>query len=210
MYVAPMFDAALKRLMDVVLSSVLLILVFPIAFIIGITILIESSGGVFFTQTRVGLNRINFRLYKFRTMKPLSEQHGQLTVGASDSRITRTGKWLRRFKLDELPQLINVLKGDMSLVGPRPEVPKYVDLYTAEQLKVLSIKPGITDYASIKYFDENELLGKAQNPEQTYIHQIMPEKLAINVQYIHHRTLWMDFRIMVATALRIIGIKASF
>ncbi len=205
-----MIDAALKRLLDVLLSTLLLLLAFPVGFMIALLIIVESKGGIFFTQTRVGLNQHTFQLYKFRSMKPMSEHKGQLTVGANDNRITRMGKLLRKYKLDELPQLLNVLKGDMSLVGPRPEVPKYVALYTPEQKKILSVRPGITDYASIKYFDENVLLGQATNPEQTYIDVIMPEKLSINLTYIYTRTLWIDIKILFYTVLRIVGIKGIF
>lgn len=203
-------NGVLKRVFDIIVSCCILIVIFPFGFLIALLITLESRGGIFFTQTRVGKNQIPFQLYKFRSMKPMSEQHGQLTVGANDNRITRMGKLIRRFKLDEFPQLLNVLKGDMSLVGPRPEVPRYVAMYTAEQLKVLSIRPGITDYASIKYFDENELLARASNPEQTYIHQIMPEKLKMNLLYIKHSSLGMDIKILTATALRIFGVNIPF
>jgi lipopolysaccharide/colanic/teichoic acid biosynthesis glycosyltransferase len=175
--------------------------------VIALVILFESKGGIFFVQTRVGQNGTDFSLYKFRTMKPLSEQLGQLTIGTNDSRITASGRFLRRFKLDELPQLLNVLKGDMSLVGPRPEVRKYVSMYSPEQLTVLSVKPGITDFASIRYFNENELLGKSENPEQTYIQTIMPAKLAINIEYVNKQSLLQDIHIIIYTMLRILHLK---
>ncbi|MES2559920.1 MAG: sugar transferase [Bacteroidota bacterium] len=197
----------IKRIIDFILSLGGILLLLPIFFIISILILIESKGGVLFKQIRVGQYGKDFVLYKFRTMKPHSEKLGQLTIGTSDNRITRIGKLLRRFKLDETPQLLNVIKGNMSLVGPRPEVRKYVDMYTAQQLEVLNVKPGITDYASIKYFNENELLGKSANPEKTYITTIMPEKLAINLEYAQKHDLGRDFTILWTTFLRILHLK---
>lgn len=197
----------IKRIIDLILSLGGIILLLPIFFIIGLLIMLESTGGIFFRQIRVGQFGKDFMLYKFRTMKPHSEKLGQLTIGTTDNRITRMGKILRRFKLDELPQLLNVVKGDMSLVGPRPEVRKYTDLYTIEQLEVLNVKPGITDYASIKYFNENELLGKSENPEQTYIEVIMPEKLSINLEYAQKHDLARDFTILWNTFLRILHLK---
>jgi lipopolysaccharide/colanic/teichoic acid biosynthesis glycosyltransferase len=137
-------------------------------------------------------------------MRPMSESAGQLTVGMRDPRITRVGAFLRKYKLDELPQLINVLKGEMSLVGPRPEVPKYVELYSNEQLNVLSVRPGVTDEASLKYFDENRLLAESDNPEQTYIHEIMPEKLELNMNFVIDPTLRKYFAIIFRTLLKII------
>lgn len=196
-----------KRIFDLTISLGGIILLLPIFALIAIIISFESNGPVFFKQIRVGRHGKDFLLYKFRTMKINSEQHGQLTIGARDSRITHTGLFLRRFKLDELPQLWNVFKGDMSIVGPRPEVRRYVDLYTPEQLKVLSVKPGITDYASIRYFNENELLGKSDNPEETYIKTIMPEKLSINLAYANNYHIGKDMIIMWNTFLRILHLK---
>ena len=164
----------------------------------------DSRGGVFFGQERVGLNGIFFKLWKFRTMRPMSEQHGQLTVGASDARITRAGYYLRKFKVDELPQLWNVVLGDMSVVGPRPEVPRYVAHYTLEQRQVLEVRPGITDYASLEYFSESELLAASKNPEQTYLQEIMPAKLRLNLAYIRNRSLWGDVRVIYLTGRRIL------
>lgn len=154
-------------------------------------------------QTRVGKNNKDFKLFKFRTMKTDSDKKGLLTVGNTDSRITGTGLWLRKYKLDELPQLFNVLIGEMSLVGPRPEVRKYVELYSHEQLKVLSVKPGITDNASIEYADENELLSKQTEPEKFYISEVMPAKLKINLEYISNQSIAEDFRIILKTFSRI-------
>jgi lipopolysaccharide/colanic/teichoic acid biosynthesis glycosyltransferase len=170
-----------------------------------ILISIDSRGGVFYLQTRVGINNKDFRLFKFRTMHVNADKKGLLTVGGRDSRITRIGYYLRKYKLDELPQLLNVFFGTMSLVGPRPEVRKYVDLYTIEQAKILEVKPGITDYASLEYFDENELLAKSQEPEKTYIEEIMPAKLKLNAKYIEELGLLTDIRIILKTLKRIIG-----
>jgi lipopolysaccharide/colanic/teichoic acid biosynthesis glycosyltransferase len=194
-----MLRFAIKRIFDILLSVGGIVILSPIFILLWCTIRLESKGKAIFKQTRVGKNNIDFTLYKFRTMYLNSESKGQITIGMKDPRITRIGYYLRKFKLDELPQLFNVLSGDMSFVGPRPEVRKYVDMYTNEQLKVLSIKPGITDYASIKYFNENELLGKSSSPHETYIHEIMPEKLRINMIYVENSTLLTDLRIIFTT-----------
>ena len=138
-------------------------------------------------------------------MKPGSDQKGLLTIGSKDDRITKVGYYLRKYKLDELPQLINVIVGEMSLVGPRPEVRKYVDMYNEEQLKVLSVKPGITDYASVQYYDENEVIGKSENPEQAYINEVMPAKLNLNLVYIKEQSLMTDIKILFRTVFRIAG-----
>jgi len=156
-------------------------------------------------QSRVGKNNRDFQLFKFRTMFVGSEKKGLLTVGATDSRITPIGIYLRKHKLDELPQLLNVLFGSMSFVGPRPEVRKYVDLYNEEQKKVLLVKPGITDLASIEYFNENDLLAQSQNPEETYIKEVMPAKLSLNSQYISEQSLRTDLRIILKTLERILS-----
>jgi lipopolysaccharide/colanic/teichoic acid biosynthesis glycosyltransferase len=170
----------------------------------GIWVLLDSRGPIFYRQDRVGCKGASFKLIKFRSMKIGSDRSGLLTVGGRDARITRSGYYLRKYKLDELPQLLNVLLGDMSLVGPRPEVPRYVALYTAQQREVLTLRPGITDWASLKYFDENELLGKAANPEKVYVEEIMPAKLSINLEYVKNRSLSGDCKIILLTLLRII------
>lgn len=154
-------------------------------------------------QTRVGKNNKDFKLFKFRSMTVGSDKKGLLTIG-NDSRITKVGSFIRKYKLDEFAQLINVLKGDMSLVGPRPEVRKYVNLYNEEQLKVLNIKPGITDYASLEYFDENELLGASQNPEETYIKEVMPHKLELNKKYLENPNILHDIKLILRTLQKII------
>lgn len=168
-------------------------------------ILIDSSGGVFYLQERVGKGGKPFNLYKFRTMRPDSDKKGLLTVGSKDNRITKVGYTLRKLKLDELPQLLNVLIGDMSFVGPRPEVKKYVDLYTPEQAEILKVQPGITDYASIEYFSESDLLAQSGNPEETYVKEIMPAKIALNKQYLENPGIRTDVSIILKTLGKIIS-----
>ena len=189
---------------DFILSLVGLVVLAPIFIVLAIWIKIDSKGPVFYKQVRVGQNGIDFGLFKFRSMVVDADKKGLITVGGRDPRITRSGYFIRKYKLDELPQLINVLVGDMSLVGPRPEVRKYVDLYTDEQQKVLSVKPGITDYASIEYVDENEILGKSSDPEKVYIEEIMPEKIKYNMKYINNKSLFEYFKIILLTVLKIV------
>lgn len=188
----------IKRLFDIVSSLIGLVIFSPFFLLISLLIIVTSKGGVFYSQTRVGKGREEFKLLKFRTMKPNSDKAGQLTVGTNDARITGVGKFLRKFKLDEIPQLINVIKGDMSIVGPRPEVPNYVNQYSKEQLKVLTVRPGLTDLASIEFINEDELLGQAKNPEKEYVEVIMPKKLVLNIQYINNQSffgdIWLIFR----------------
>ena len=192
------------RFFDFILSLVGLVVLAPIFIVLAIWIKTDSKGPVFYKQVRVGQNGINFGLFKFRSMVVDADKKGLITVGGRDPRITRSGYFIRKYKLDELPQLINVLLGDMSLVGPRPEVRKYVELYTDEQQKVLSAKPGITDYASIEYMDENEILGKSSDPEKTYIEEIMPEKIKYNMKYINNKSLFEYFKIILLTVLKIV------
>ena len=192
------------RFFDFILSLVGLVVLAPIFIVLAIWIKIDSKGPVFYKQVRVGRNGIDFGLFKFRSMVVDADKKGLITVGGRDPRITRSGYFIRKYKLDELPQLINVLVGDMSLVGPRPEVRKYVDLYTDEQQKVLSVKPGITDYASIEYMDENEILGKSRDPEKTYIEEIMPEKIKYNMKYIQNKNVSEYFNIIFLTLLKIV------
>lgn len=194
----------LKRIFDIFFSFIGLIILLPFFIIIGLLIVIDSPGGVFYKQSRVGKNNIDFYLFKFRSMRTGADKNGLLTVGGRDSRITRIGYFIRKFKIDELPQLLNVFFGDMSLVGPRPEVRKYVYLYTEKQKQVLSVKPGITDYASIEYSNENELLGKAENPEQVYIDEIMPAKLKLNLKYIDEQGISTDLKIIFKTIAKIV------
>ena len=192
------------RFFDFILSLVGLVVLAPIFIVLAIWIKIDSKGPVFYKQVRVGQNGIDFGLFKFRSMVVDADKKGLITVGGRDPRITRSGYFIRKYKLDELPQLINVLLGDMSLVGPRPEVRKYVELYTDEQQKVLSVKPGITDYASIEYMDENEVLGKSSDPEKTYIEEIMPEKIKYNMKYIQNKNVSEYFKIIFLTLLKIV------
>ena len=191
------------RLLDIIFSFLGLLILSPFLIIVYIAIIIESRGGGFYKQIRVGKDGKRFMLYKFRSMRVDSDSKSQITIGARDPRITKTGLFVRRFKIDELPQLLNVLKGDMSLVGPRPEVPLYVDTYSEEQRKVLSVLPGVTDYASIRYVDENEILGKAENPHQTYIDEILPNKLKLNMEYIENRSVKEYFKVIFLTLVKI-------
>ena len=187
------------RFFDILFSALGLIVLSPLFLVLYLLIRLESSGGGFYSQQRIGLGGKPFRLYKFRSMRVGSDKNGLITVGEHDNRITRTGALIRKYKLDELPQLWNVLTGDMSLVGPRPEVEKYTSLYTPEQRRVLDVRPGITDWASIEYVDENRILGEASDPDKAYVEQIMPAKIALNMRYINHRTVGEYFRIIFAT-----------
>ena len=187
------------RFFDIVFSFTGLIILSPLLLIVAVWVKIDSKGPVLYRQIRVGLHNIDFRLLKFRSMHINADKAGLLTVGGRDSRITTAGYWLRKYKIDELPQLINVLKGDMSLVGPRPEVRKYVNIYTEAQKKVLRVRPGITDMASIAYKKENELLAGSPDPEKTYIDQVMPAKLKLNMVFIENPTLTNYFKIIFKT-----------
>ncbi len=197
----------MKRLFDIIFSSIMIILLSPLFLLISIWIVTDSRGGVIYKQKRIGKKGEEFFILKFRTMKPDDGRQLQITVGSRDSRITSAGYWLRRFKMDELPQLVNVLLGEMSVVGPRPEVPKYVALYNDQQRTVLSVRPGITDMASLQYFEESDLIAKSDQPEKTYIEVIMPEKLRINLLYIQRASFLTDLEIIGKTALRIFGIR---
>lgn len=194
----------MKRIFDIVFSFIGILILSPFFIIVSFLIVIDSKGGVLYKQERVGFNGSVFKVFKFRTMKPNSFSKGALTVGSRDPRITSIGYYLRKYKLDELPQLFNVLFGDMSFVGPRPEVKKYTDLYNEEQKKVLSVRPGITDYASIKFRNENDLLSESDDPERLYIDEIMPEKLALNMKYINDNNIFKDIKIIFDTFYTII------
>lgn len=197
-----MFNKIIKRIFDFIASFVGCIIISPIYIIIALLIKLDSKGPVFFKQKRVGQYGKEFEILKYRTMVVDAEKIGkQITVG-NDSRITKIGHILRKYKLDELPQLFNVLKGDMSLVGPRPEVPKYVELYNDKEKEVLNVKPGITDFASIEYRDENELLGTVENPEEYYIDVIMKHKLKLNLKYINNNNIFIDIGIIFKTILK--------
>ena len=192
-----------KRAFDILVSFVGFVLLLPVFIIVAVLLKLDSPGPVFFLQERIGKNGIPFKLIKFRSMYVNSHKHAAITIGARDSRITRAGYWLRKFKVDEMPQLINVLLGDMSMVGPRPEVKKFVDLYDELQRQVISVKPGITDYASIQFRNENELLEGKTDPINFYITEIMPVKLKLNLDYIKNQSLWGDIKILFQTVFSI-------
>ncbi len=192
-----------KRIFDFLGSLIGLIILIPFFIIIAILIKLNSKGPIFYKQERVGLNNTNFGLYKFRSMYIDADKKGLLTVGGRDARITSMGYFLRKYKIDELPQLLNVLLGEMSIVGPRPEVRKYVNYYNAEQMRVLSVKPGITDNASIAFIDENVLLAQAADPEKYYIEKLIPQKTAIYLEYVDSRNFWKDLQIIFKTIFNV-------
>lgn len=194
----------MTRFFDIVFSLLGVIILSPLLIAVYLAIVAGSKGGGFYTQERVGRGGVPFRLYKFRSMRTGSDAKGLITVGSRDPRITGIGYFIRKYKIDELPQLFNVIAGHMSLVGPRPEVRKYVDLYTEEQRKVLAVRPGITDYASIEYADENTILGQADNPDEVYVKQIMPDKIRYNMKYINHPTLGEYFKIIFLTVKKVL------
>ena len=189
------------KAIDFLLALIGLIILSPVLILVALFIKLTSKGPVFFMQSRVGKDGKDFRVFKFRTMYTQAEKLGLLTVGGKDNRITAIGYYLRKFKIDELPQLLNVLKGEMSLVGPRPEVRRYVDMYSIDQIKALNVLPGITDYASIAYRNENEMLATASNPEEYYIKEIMPNKIELNFKYINNRSVTEYFKIIGMTLL---------
>jgi lipopolysaccharide/colanic/teichoic acid biosynthesis glycosyltransferase len=193
-----------KRLFDIVASGCGLIILSPLFVILAIWIKLDSPGPVFYRQVRVGRQNKDFRIFKFRSMRLGADKQGLITVGGRDPRVTRSGYFIRKYKLDEFPQLINVFVGDMSLVGPRPEVRKYVDMYTEEQMRVLDVRPGITDLASIRYRNENELLEKAEDPDKYYVEVIMQDKLAINLEYVANHSFWYDMKLIFKTFWEII------
>ncbi len=192
------------RFFDIIFSIMGLVILSPLFIVLYLLIRIESKGGGFYSQERIGKNGKPFKLYKFRSMRIGSDKKGLITIGEKDNRITKTGFILRKYKLDELPQLWNVFIGDMSLVGPRPEVKKYTDLYTEEQKQVLHVRPGITDWASIKYVDENKILGESKTPDEAYVNLIMPNKIKLNMVYIQNQTLGEYFKIIFTTFKEIV------
>lgn len=196
----------MKRLFDIVASGLGLLVLSPIFLVLAIWIKMDSEGPVFYRQVRVGRNNKDFRIFKFRSMRVNADKGSLVTIG-DDPRITRSGRFIRKMKLDELPQLINVLIGDMSLVGPRPEVRHYVDYWTPQQMSVLAVRPGITDPASIKFRNENELMGKADDPERYYINTIMQEKLNLYLKYVSHHSLFGDIGLIFKTIVAIIVVK---
>ena len=189
----------MKRLFDIVCSFFGLVFLSWLFVFVALWVGLSSKGGVFYRQRRVGRCNRDFTIYKFRSMRVNSDLQGLLTIGGRDGRITKAGVFIRKYKLDELPQLFNVLRGDMSFVGPRPEVRKYVELYTEEQKKVLTVRPGITALSSTKYRNENEILSRSDNPEQYYIDVIMQDKLAIELDYLEQRSLLTDIKVIFQT-----------
>ena len=194
----------MKRAFDIFSSLAALVFLWPFIALLSLLILFGSKGGVFYRQVRIGKNFREFSLLKFRTMRPGSDKQGLITVGGKDNRITREGYFLRKYKLDELPQFINILKGDMSFVGPRPEVKKYVDLYRERYKNVLRVRPGLTDYASLEYISENEILGRSSDPEKTYTDEILPHKLDLADKYVERSSVAEDIRIIWKTLLKIV------
>lgn len=194
-----------KRVFDVVASGLGLLVLSPVFAVMAVWIKADSKGPVFYRQTRVGRDNKDFSLFKFRSMRPDADKGSLITIGERDPRITRSGYFIRKYKLDELPQLINVFRGDMSLVGPRPEVRKYVDMYTPEQMRVLSVRPGITSLASIRYRNENEILAASDDPMRTYIEKVMPDKLRIDLEYVNRASLLNDIRLIFNTLWEIIA-----
>lgn len=193
----------LKRLFDIIFSFLAIIILLPLLLLIMVWIITDSGWPPFYKQIRVGKNEKPFTLLKFRTMHKNAEKRGMLTIGMKDTRITPAGYFLRKYKLDELPQLFNIFMGNMSFVGPRPEVKKYVDLYNDEQKEILQVRPGLTDFASIEYFEENAILASSETPEKEYIEKIMPKKILLNKKYIQQKSLATDIKIIYKTLLRI-------
>ena len=193
----------IKRSFDVVFSSIGLILLSPLLLLVGVLIAIDTKGPILFIQRRVGKDNIDFNIYKFRTMYVSSENESLLTLGNDDSRITRIGYFLRRYKIDEFPQLINILIGDMSFVGPRPELRYYVNFYKEEDYIILCVKPGITCLASLKYINESELLKAAEDPESYYINTIIPDKIKYNKEYIEKNHFLFDIKLIMITIVKI-------
>lgn len=193
----------MKRLFDIIASALGLIVLSPLFLVLAVWIKVDSKGPVFYRQTRVGWHNKDFRIFKFRSMRVGSDRGSLVTIGGRDPRITKSGYYIRKYKLDEFPQLINVLIGDMSLVGPRPEVRHYVDYWTLDQMRVLDVRPGITDPASIKFRNENELMAQADDPEQYYINVIMQEKLRLYLEYVDNQSFLYDLRLIFAT-LRVV------
>lgn len=188
-----------KRFFDAGLSFLMILLLLPVFLLLSAWIWLDSGGNVYYRQIRIGRRKKPFQLLKFRTMQEGSDQQGLLTVGNRDLRITRAGYWLRKYKVDELPQLFNILYGEMSFVGPRPEVNKYVALYNQQQQRIFSVKPGLTDWASIYFMHEAELLAKADDPENFYKTELIPMKTQLALKYIDHQSLWTDLHIMLST-----------
>ncbi len=202
-------EAMTKRAFDFIASLIVLILLIPILIILAILIKLDSAGPVFFCQTRIGRNFKPFKFYKFRTMVLDAEKKGLTITRGGDPRITRIGGPLRRYKIDELPQLLNVLKGDISIVGPRPEVAKYVEIFKHEYEEILKVKPGITDYAAIEFRDEEEILKKYEDPEEGYVKEVLPSKITLYKKYIREKCFWTDMKLIILTLLGIVSSRSS-
>jgi lipopolysaccharide/colanic/teichoic acid biosynthesis glycosyltransferase len=198
----------MKRMLDIFAAGAGLLALAPLFAMVAALIKLDSPGPVLFKQQRIGRRFQPFWIYKFRTMRSDAHQGSPITVGA-DRRITRVGHFLRRSKIDELPQLFNVLKGDMSLVGPRPEVPYYVELFRSDYEDILKVRPGLTDLASLKYSDEAVLLGKSENPEDEYIRRLLPDKIELAKEYLRRSSFFFDIRLIVATAIKFVGYRMS-
>ena len=187
-----------KRLFDIISSGFGLLVISPLLPVIALAIKLDSTGPVFYRQPRIGMDRKPFNILKFRTMTVDADKQGDISV-KSDARITRVGRWLRRLEMDEIPTLVNVLIGDMSVVGPRPELPVYVQDYSQDQLRVLSVRPGMTDLGTLRYRNETELLDGERDPEQVYREQILPDKLRLNLEYVDRKSFWFDMKIIFET-----------
>jgi lipopolysaccharide/colanic/teichoic acid biosynthesis glycosyltransferase len=197
----------IKRALDIAVAAIGMIVLLPIMLIVAISIKCDSRGAVFFKQKRIGKDFRAFLIYKFRTMRENSELSGPVITVGDDSRITRIGRFLRKTKLDELPQLINVLKGEMSLVGPRPELPRFVELFQREYAEILTVRPGITDLASLKYHDEAKLMDQFPNPEEEYLRSILPDKIRLAREYIDRSSIVFDLSLILRTVPKLFGFK---
>jgi lipopolysaccharide/colanic/teichoic acid biosynthesis glycosyltransferase len=199
----------MKRTFDIVAATTGLVLLGPLFGLIALLIKLDSPGSILFRQERIGKGFRPFLIYKFRTMVQDASERGVLLTAGEDPRITRIGRFLRRTKIDELPQLLNVLKGDMSLVGPRPEVPRYVELFRCDYEHILKVKPGLTDLASLKYSDEASILGQSENPEGEYVGRLLPDKIDLAKEYIRHSSFLFDIRLIFETVMKLFGYRTS-
>ena len=197
----------MKRAFDIMASAAGLLVLLPLLFVFGVLIKVADGGSIFYRGVRVGRYGKNFRIYKFRTMVINAEKLGGPSTADDDARITKMGETLRRYKLDELPQLINILKGEMSLVGPRPEIQEEVALYTKEEKRLLNVRPGMTDYASIQFHNEGEILRGSEDPHQVYKEKIRPEKIRLGLKYVHNHSLWIDLELIKRTIKIIFGTR---